>query len=57
MKPKRYPYSGRIKLSTTEIAKSWNESYSNFVKSVEKITQKSEKELNETATRISLSAR
>lgn len=54
MKPKRYPYSGRIKSSTTKAIKDWSKSYSNFVKSVEKETQKSEEELREAISKFSL---
>lgn len=30
MRPKRYPYSGNIKASTSEIVKAWEDDYSDW---------------------------
>ena len=42
MKPKRYPYSGKIKPSTMEIVKSLKNLYSDFVAKSQKEQEKSE---------------
>ena len=47
MRPKRYPYSGKIKASTTEIVKAWENAYSDFIVKTQKKQEKSEKELDQ----------
>lgn len=45
MRPKRYPFSGKIKASTTEIVKAFEIDYSEFIDKTQKRQEKSEKEL------------
>lgn len=45
MRPKRYPFSGKIKASTTEIVKAWENSYSDFLVKTQNEQEKSEQEL------------
>ena len=52
MKPKRYPYSGKIKPSTMEIVKSWKKLYSDFVAKSQKKQEKSEQELDKATQRL-----
>ena len=52
MRPKRYPYSGKIKASTTEIVKAWENAYSDFMVKTQKKQEKSEKELDDAILRV-----
>jgi hypothetical protein len=52
MKPKRYPYSGKIKPSTMEIVKSLKNLYSDFVAKSQKEQEKSEQELDKATQRL-----
>lgn len=45
MRPKRYPFSGKIKASTTEIVKAFEIDYSEFIDKTQKKQEKSEQEL------------
>ncbi|WP_069996912.1 hypothetical protein [Streptococcus agalactiae] len=45
IKPKSYPYSGKIKTSTTEIVKVWKKSYLDFIAENKRQQEKSEQEL------------
>ena len=42
MRPKRYPFSGKIKASTTEIVKAFEIDYSEFIDKTQKKQEKSE---------------
>ena len=42
MRPKRYPFSGKTKASSSEIVKAWENAYSDFIAK----TQKSKKALS-----------
>ena len=46
MRPKRYPYSGKLKTSTIEIVKAWKNIYSDFIVKSQKEQEKSEQELD-----------
>lgn len=52
MRPKRYPYSGKIKSSTMEIVKAWKTFYSDFVAKSQKEQEKSEQELDKATQRL-----
>lgn len=45
MRPKRYPYSGKIKVSTSEIVKAWEDDYSEFIAKTQNEKEKSEQRL------------
>ena len=45
MRPKRYPFSGKIKASTTEIVKAFEIDYSEFIDKTQQKREKSEQEL------------
>ena len=49
MRPKRYPFSGKIKASTTEIVKAWEEAYSDFIVKTQKKQERAEQELQDVA--------
>lgn len=42
MRPKRYPYSRKIKASTTEIVKAWENAYSDFIAKTQNEKEKSD---------------
>lgn len=52
MRPKRYPYSGKIKASTTEIVKVWKDAYSDFIAKVQNKQESSEQKLDEAILRV-----
>lgn len=52
MRPKRYPYSGKIKASTTEIAKAWKDAYSDFIAKTQNKQESSEQKLDEAILRV-----
>ena len=52
MRPKRYPYSSKIKASTSEIVKAWENAYSDFIDKTQKIQEKSEQELKDATLRV-----
>lgn len=52
MRPKRYPYSGKIKASTTEIVKAWEDACSDFVAKTQNEKEKSEQELDDAILRV-----
>ena len=52
MRPKRYPYSGKIKALTTEIVKAWENAYSDFIAKTQNEKEKSEKELDDAILRV-----
>lgn len=53
MRPKRYPFSGKIKASTTEIVKAWENSYSDFLVKTQNEQEKSEQRLQDVAKSLS----
>lgn len=52
MRPKRYPFSGKIKASTTEAVKAWEDAYSEFIDKTQKIQEKSEQGLKDATLRV-----
>lgn len=52
MRPKRYPFSGKIKTSTTEIVKAFEIDYSEFIDKTQKRQEKSEQELDDAILRV-----
>ena len=52
MRPKRYPFSGKIKASTTEIVKAWENSYSDFLVKTQNEQEKSEQKLDDAILRV-----
>ena len=49
MRPRRYPYSGKIKASTTEIVKAWEDAYSVFNAKNQNKQESSEQRLQDVA--------
>ena len=49
MRPRRYPYSGKIKASTTEIVKAWKDAYSDFIAKNQNKQESSEQRLQDVA--------
>lgn len=52
MRPKRYPFSGKIKASTTEAIKAWEDAYSVFNAKTQKDQERAEQKLDEISLRI-----
>lgn len=52
MRPKRYLFSGKIKASTTEIVKAWEDTYSDFIVKTQKKQEQSEQELCKAIRRL-----
>ncbi len=52
MRPKRYPFSGKTKASTTEIVKAWEDDYSDFIVKTQNEKEKSEQKLDDTILRV-----
>ena len=52
MRPKRYPFSGKTKASTTEIVKAWEDAYSEFIVKTQKKQEQSEQELCKAIRRL-----
>lgn len=52
MRPKRYPYSGKLKASTTGIVKAWEKAYSDFVAEMQREQEQSEQELDKATQRL-----
>lgn len=53
MRPKRYPFSGKIKASTTEIVKAFEIDYSEFIDKTQNEQEKSEQRLQDVAKSLS----
>lgn len=49
MRPRRYPYSGKIKASTTEIVKARKDAYSDFIAKNQNKQESSEQRLQDVA--------
>jgi len=54
MRPKRYPFSGKIKASTTEIVKAWEDAYSDFIVKTQNEKEQSEQELQDIAESLTI---
>ena len=54
MRPKRYPYSGKIKASTTEIVKAWEDAYSDFIAKTQNEQEQSEQRLQDIAESLTI---
>lgn len=54
MRPKRYPFSGKIKASTTEIVKAFEIDYSEFIDKTQKKQEQAEQELQDVAKSLSI---
>lgn len=52
MKPKRYPYSGKLKASTTDKVKAWEKAYSAYRVESQKRQEKAEQELDKAIQRL-----
>lgn len=52
MRPKKYPYSGKIRASTTEIVKAWETTYSEFLVKNQKTQEVVKKELDKATQRL-----
>lgn len=49
MRPKRYPFSGKTKASSSEIVKAWENAYSDFIAKTQKKQESSEQRLQDVA--------
>ncbi|HES9049765.1 TPA: hypothetical protein VPG36_001032 [Streptococcus pyogenes] len=52
MRPKHYPYSGKIKTSTIEVVKAWENAHLDFIAENQKQQEKSEQELDKSTQRL-----
>ncbi|HEL1749251.1 TPA: hypothetical protein TXU98_001469 [Streptococcus suis] len=52
MRPKRYPYSGKLKASTMDIVKAWEKAYSVYRVKGQKRQEKAEQELDKATQRL-----
>ena len=52
MKPKRYPYSGKLKASTMDIVKAFDKAYSAYCVKGQKSQEKAEQELDKATQRL-----
>lgn len=52
MRPKRYPFSGKIKASTTEIVQAWEDAHSDFIAKIQNKQESSEQELDDAILRV-----
>ena len=52
MRPKRYPFVGKIKASTTDIVKDWEKAYSDFVAEIQSEQEESEQKLLNATERV-----
>ena len=52
MRPIRYPYSGKIKASTTEIVKAWEDACSDFIAKTQKQQEQAEQKLDDAISRV-----
>lgn len=55
MRPKRYPFSGKTKASTTEIVKTWEDAYSEFIVKTQNEKEQSEQELKKSIQHLKTS--
>lgn len=54
MRPRRYPYSGKIKASTTEIVKAWKDAYSEFIAKTQIKEEDTEQKLDDAILRVQM---
>lgn len=54
MRPKRYPYSGKTKASTSEIVKAWEDACSDFLVKTQNEKEKSEQRLQDIAKSLTI---
>ncbi len=54
MRPKRYPFSGKTKASTTEIVKAWEAAYSEFIVKTQNEKEQSEQRLQDIAKSLTI---
>jgi hypothetical protein len=54
IRPRRCPYSGKIKASTTEIVKAWKDAYSDFIAKTQNKQESSEQELDNAILRVQM---
>lgn len=52
MRPKRYPFSGKIKTSTTEAVKVWLDVYSEFIAKTQTEQERAEQKLDDAILRV-----
>ncbi len=52
MRPKRYPFSGKTKASTTEIVKAWEDVYSDFIVKTQRKQEQSEQKMDDATSRV-----
>lgn len=52
MRPKRYPFSGKIKASTTAAVKAWEDAYSVFNAKTQKEQERAEQKLDDAILRV-----
>ena len=52
MRPRKYLYSGKIKASTSEIVKAWEDDYSEFIVKTQNEKEKSEQKLDDIILRV-----
>lgn len=52
MRPKRYPFSGKIKASTKGIVEAWENTYSDFIVKTQNEKEQSEQELCKAIRRL-----
>ena len=52
MRPKRYPFSGKIKASTSEKAKAWENAYSEFIAKTQTKQEDSEQKMDDATSRV-----
>lgn len=52
MRPKRYPFSGRIKTSAAEAVKVWLDAYSGFIAKTQTEQEQSEQKLDDAILRV-----
>ena len=52
MRPRRYPYSGKIRASTTAIVKAWEDTYTDFIIKIQNELEKSDQELDDAILKI-----
>lgn len=52
MRPKRYPFSGKIKASTTEAVKAWEDAYSVFNAKTQTEQERAEQKLDDAILKV-----
>lgn len=52
MRPKRYPFSGKTKASTSEKVKAWENAYSEFIAKTQTKQEDSEQKMDDATSRV-----